>query len=159
MADKDTKNVAEGRKQAQAETAKAVEANTGIKAPTAAQLQAAQKEGVAEAIKENAKEVYSQAADGNLPGDPPNYRDLSSDETTHLAPNLELGVEAFEELVKDKERLSEDSAAALLKLERAGQNRAPYVKALMARLKVKSPYEITSAGPGYLNEVSPISVV
>jgi len=133
----DNNKAAETRKQAQQETAKAVEANSGIKAPTATAMQSAQ-------------------ADGGLPGEPVDYRP-NSDETTHLAPHLELGAEAFAELVADKERLSDDAANALLRLERAGQNRTPYVDALMKRLGIKSPYEVTSAGPAYTINVTPVA--
>jgi hypothetical protein len=39
-----------------------------------------------------------------------------------------------------------------LGLERSGQNRTEHVKVLCERLGVKSPYEVTQAGPAWTND-------
>lgn len=155
--DKDSKNVAANRKTSQVESAKAVEENTGLKAPTGSQLQAAQADGVKEAVKENAKETYKQVVD-TLPGEPVDYRFSGNDETTHLEPHLDLGVEEFTKLVSD-EAFSEVAVAGILKLERAGKNRTDYVQVMCKRLKVKSPYEVTNSGPAYTNDVSTVTTI
>lgn len=153
------RNVQQAREQAQEQTAKSVEANSGLKAPTGSQVKSAQQEGVTEAIKENAKDTYNYLTDGALPGAEPGRQFFGSSDIMQFEPLLSLGVEDFEARVaEDAETpVPEEKVAGLLGLERAGQNRTPYVQAMMRRLKVSSPYEVTSAGPGYTNDVQPIT--
>ena len=148
-------NVAASRKQAQEQTAEAVEANSGLKAPTGAKLGDAQAEGVTEAIKENAKDTYNYLTDGQQLGAEPARQFFGKSDIMQFEPFLALGVEAFEAAVADRadDPIPEEKVAGLLELERSGQNRTPYVKAMCRRLKVKSPYEVTAAGPGYTNPV------
>lgn len=81
--------------------------------------------------------------------------------TTPLEPLLNLGLDAFKDTVSEDadKPIDEDSIRGLLALERNGRNRTDYVRALMKRLDVKSPYEVTHGGPGYTNDVSNVTVV
>jgi hypothetical protein len=126
---------------------------------SASEIDAARKDGAIEAEKDAAKNSYRYATDGNLAGDPddaprqfPGMHDVQQ-----YAPMLSLGINEFEDAVGDKGGVPEEKVAGLLEMERSGQNRTPYVQALCKRLKVKSPYEVTGAGPGYTNDVHPIT--
>lgn len=134
---------------------KAMEANApkGI-ALTDAEAAAARKEGAKEAEKETGEAMYRMLTDGQSPGMPGVNPYPNMEQVQRQSFYLEMGVEEFEKHVADT-ALAEDTVAGLLALERAGQNRTPYVKALCKRLKVKSPYEVTSAGPDYTNDVTP----
>jgi hypothetical protein len=160
MEDKKTKSaVAQSRKQSAKATAKAVEDNSALQAPSAAQVASAQAEGVKEAIKEDAKDVYESLTDGNLPGEPPARQFTGMDDIMRFEPLLDLGVDEFQRRIGDDTDggIAEEKVAGLLSLERAGRNRTPYVKAMVDRLGVDSPYEVTNAGPGYTNDVHPIT--
>lgn len=50
--------------------------------------------------------------------------------------------------------LTEGQIAGLLETERSGKNRTDIVKVLCDRLGIKSPYEVTSAGPAWTNPVN-----
>lgn len=143
------------------QTAKSVEANSALKAPTPSQVAAAQAEGVKEAVKESAKDTYKALTDGNLPGEPPVRQFTGMDDIMRFEPLLDLGVNEFENRIAEEpkggEPLPEEKVAGLLSLERAGRNRTPYVKAMCERLDIKSPYEVTNAGPGYTNDVHPVT--
>lgn len=151
-------NVKEQAKTA-AETAKKGAENTGLAAPSTAEVQKARTEGVTEAIKENAKDAYQYLTDGQQPGETSGPKWLGSDDIQQFAGILGYGVDAFKEAIDAKATvpLAEEKVAGLLKLERAGQNRTEYVQALMKRLGVKSPYEVTNAGPDYTNDVTPVT--
>lgn len=147
--------VDETRKAAAAQTAKSVEANSGLKTPSGGAMDKAQQEGVTEAVKESAKDAYKALTDGNLPGDPPARQFTGMDDIMRFEPLLDLDPDAFADRIgKD---LPEEKVAGLLSLERAGRNRTPYVKAMCKRLGVKSPYEVTNAGPGYTTDVHPVT--
>jgi hypothetical protein len=151
------RNLEATRKQAAEQSADAVEANSGLSAPSGAALDKAQQEGVAEAVKESAKDTYKALTDGNLPGEPTANRFTGMDDIMQYAPLLELDVEAFQQRVEAGGPVPHEKVAGLLSLERAGKNRTPYVKALCTRLGVDSPREVTNAGPGYTNDVHPIT--
>jgi len=146
-------------------TDKKLETPEGIPDMSAAEVKAAQKEGVAENIKEHTKRQL--AADTGTEGDieesakRDQLRVPADLNTTFIAPFLNLGLDAFEERVaeKNKEPLDENVIKGLLALERNGKNRTDYVKALMKRLGVKSPFEVANGGPGYTNDVSNVTVV
>ena len=162
MADSKTQRaLQQSRDQAAKQTKEAVEANSALRVPSASQRTAAQAEGVKEAIKESAKDTYKALTDGALPGEVPARQFTGMDDIMQYEPLLGLGVEEFEDRVSEKPKaapaIPEEKAAGLLSLERAGQNRTPYVKALMRRLKIDHPGEVTGAGPGYTNDVRPIS--
>lgn len=153
--------VTQGRKQAAKTAAEGVEANSGLKVP--ANSSSAQAEGVKEAIKEDAKATYESLTDGNLPGVEPARQFNGMDDIMRFEGLLDLGVAEFEDRISETPEapvgapLPEEKVAGLLSLERAGRNRTPYVKALCDRLGVKSPYEVTPAGPGYTNDIHPIT--
>ena len=151
--------VASTRKAAAEDTAKRVEANSGLETPSAAEIAKAQKEGVKEQVKESAKDTYRALTDGNLPGDPPARQWIGMDDIMGFEPLLDLGVKEFEaRIAEDSDNpVPEEKVAGLLSLERAGRNRTPYVQAMCKRLGVKSPYEVTNAGPGYTNDVHPVT--
>lgn len=122
-------------------------------------LAKARAEGAKEDVKEIAKDVHRALTDGNLPGEPPARQWLGSDEIQPWAHNLELGVDAFEEVVSvsnKEDPIPDEKVYGLLGLERNGQNRTPYVKAMMKRLKLKAD-ELPGGGPSYTNDLTSIS--
>ncbi len=133
----------------------------GIGKVSQSDLDKAKKEGVLEAAKEDAKASFRYATDGQLPGESGAQKWAGMHDIMMFAPVLDLSIEAFTDRLKDgaDEPIPEDKAAGLLELERSGQNRTDYVKALCKRLSVDSPYEVTAAGPGYTNDVSATTVV
>jgi hypothetical protein len=159
MTDKTQKAVEQGRDQAAKQTKASVEANSGLKVPGGGAVASAQAEGVKEAIKEKAKDTYNALTDGNLPGEVATRQFTGMDDIMRFEPLLDLGVEEFTARVAENSDapVPEEKVAGLLSLERAGRNRTPYVQAMCKRLKVKSPTEVTNAGPGYTNDVHPIT--
>lgn len=154
------KNTAKQQARSAAETAKQGAENTGLAAPSTSEVQKARNEGVVEAIKEQAKDVYVYATDGQLPGEQPQRQYLGSDQHTNLIDGmLGLGAEDLAKALDPKADapLSEDQVANLLKLERAGPNRTDQVKVLCKRLGVKSPLEVTDAGPAYTNDTTNVT--
>jgi hypothetical protein len=155
-----TKDTAKQQARTAAETAKTGAENAGLASLSVSEVEKARNEGVSEAIKENAKDAYNYATEGQLPGDPPKQNYTFSDAHTNMIDGL-LGL-AGDELAKaiapDADSpLSDDQVANLLKLERAGPNRTEQVQVLCKRLGVKSPYEVTNAGPGYTNDVTNVT--
>ena len=135
----------------------------GIKV-TDAEMAAAKKEGALDALKEGAARAV--AVDTGTTADPddakPDMRVAADYPTTFIAPLLDLPVdELVRRMTNDKvlNPIDLEAAKALLALERAGQNRTPYVKALCSRIGVESPYEVTSAGPAFTNDVSNVSAL
>ncbi len=138
-------------------TAKHVAGSPAIPELTDADKAAARKEGATEALKESAKESYQYLTDGNLPGDGEgsHLRWPTKSDIMQFAYIIDLPIDEFEERVSGKTMpLAEDKVAGLLELEKSGQNRTPYVEALVKRLGVKSVREVTAAGPNYTNDVS-----
>lgn len=144
-------------KQAAKDTAERVSANSSLPTATATEMAAAQKEGIKEAVKEAAKDTYQYLTDGNLPGDPPARKFTGSDEIMQYAGLVDLGIDQFTDAVSKGGSVPEEKVAGLLALERAGKNRTAYVKVMCTRLGVKSPYEVTSAGPDHTNDVTPVT--
>lgn len=139
-------------KTAEQEAAEAV----GIGSVSQKELDSARKEGALEAAKEQGKAAFQYATDGNLLGEGGGPKYPGMHEVMQFAPILDLGLEAFQDRIKEgsDNPVPEEKVAGLLELERSGQNRTDYVKALCKRLGVDSPYEVTTAGPGYTNDVS-----
>lgn len=80
--------------------------------------------------------------------------------STVIAPLLDLSLDALvERLSNDKVQghIDFETAKGLLDLERSGKNRTPYVEALMKRLGIKDPRDVTHAGPSYTVDVSNVS--
>lgn len=154
------KNTAKQQAKSAAETAKVGAENSGLAAPSTAQVEKARNEGVTDAIKDQAKDAYKYATDGQLPGEQPARQFTDSDSHTNMIDGmLALGPDELEKAVDEKADapLSEGQVANLLKLERAGPNRTAQVQILCKRLKVKTPFEVTSAGPAYTNDVSNVT--
>jgi len=74
---------------------------------------------------------------------------------------VDLGLDEFREAVKEgaEPNIPESKIAGLMELERSGKNRTEYVKALCDRLGVKSPLEVTNAGPGHTNDVTAVNKI
>jgi hypothetical protein len=153
------RNLKAAREQSLKQTAEGVEANSGLTAPSAAQTAKAQAEGIAEAQKESAKDTYKALTDGAVPGAPPARQFTGMDEIMQYAGVIDLDLDAFRNAVGKGGSLPEEKVAGLLELERSGKNRTEYVKALMARLGVDHPNEVTAAGPGYTNDVSSLNTL
>lgn len=154
-------NIEASRKAAKEQEAQAVEQNSGIAMPSASEIAKAQKEGVTERIKEHAGDTYDALTDGFLPGAPPARQWHGKDDIMQWEPLLSLGIDEFKARIADEDdglpTVPEEKVAGLLELERSGQNRTDYVKAMCDRLEVDSPYEVTKAGPGYTNDVTPVT--
>jgi hypothetical protein len=153
-------NVAASRKQAAEQTADAVEANSGIKAPSLAEVTKAQQAGVAEAIRESAKDTYRALTDGNLPGEVAARQWHGSDDIMQFEPLLDLAPEEFTaRIAEDADApIPEEKVYGLLGLERAGRNRTLYVQPMMKRLDLK-PDELPNGGPPYTNDQRPITAL
>jgi hypothetical protein len=120
----------------------------------------ARKEGAIEDVKEAAKDTHRQLTDGQNPGEAPTQQWHGSDEIQAYAHNLELGVESFEDAISEKDQekgaIPDEKVYGLLALERNGQNRTPYVKAMMKRLKLKKE-DLPGGGPDYTNDVTAVT--
>lgn len=139
--------------------------NAGLPSVSKSEIEKAKKEGVLEAAKEAAKDAY-RYADGTLPGDPEQAprQFTGMHDIMQFEPLLSLGIDAFTDKIAENPKpgeppVPEEKVAGLLELERSGKNRTEFVKAMMKRLKVKSPYEVTKAGPGYTNDTTPVSAL
>lgn len=148
-----------------AATKNSAEANLKDNAPDGmmlsdSELAAARKEGAKEDVQENAKEVHHALTDGNLPGEPPRRMYHGHDEIQAYAFHLDAPVAEFEKRVSTKadkaDAIPDEKVYGLLALERNGQNRTPYVKAMMKRLDLKAD-ELPGGGPSYTNDVSNIT--
>ena len=143
-------------KSAEQEAAEAI----GIGKVSQSELDKARKEGALEAAKEQGKDAFRYATDGNLPGGDgggPKY--AGSSDIMQYADILDLGLDSFKKRIEEgsDSPVPEEKVAGLLELERSGKNRTDYVKALCKRLGVDSPYEVTTAGPGYTNDTAPVT--
>lgn len=159
---KSKSNTAKQQARAAAETAKEGAERSGLAAPSTGAVEKARNEGVTEAIREDAKEAYRYSVDGQLPGDPPAPRPINTGAHSNFLEGMRgLGPDELEAAVDEKADapLSEEQVANLLEMERSGQNRTPHVQILCKRLKIKSPYEVTAAGPAYTNDVSSITEI
>lgn len=119
----------------------------------------ARTEGAKEDVKEIAKDVHRSLTDGNLPGEPPARQWHGHDEIQMYAHNLDLGVDEFEKTVavsNKEDPIPDEKVYGLLGLERNGQNRTPYVRAMMKRLKLKAE-DLPGGGPSYTNDLTAIT--
>jgi hypothetical protein len=125
---------------------------------TDAELKTARKEGAKEDAKEAAKDTHRFLTDGQNIGEAVGRQWTGHDDIMQYAPALDLAVPAFEERIADKSDagLPEEKVYGLLALERNGQNRTPYVKAMMKRLKLKAD-ELPGGGPAYTNDLTSIT--
>jgi len=125
---------------------------------TAKEQAAAEKEAAKEVAKESAKAAIALDTGTTSDAEPSANRWLGSDEIMLDAHILDLGVEAFEDAVAEKadRPIAEQKVYGLLALERNGQNRTPYVKAMMKRLDLTKD-QLPGGGPDYTNDVTPTS--
>lgn len=121
-----------------------------------------------EAEKEGLKAAYAQSAQTTFATqsatESPDYegdRWPDRHEIMRWAHIVDLGLEAFKAAVAEdaEPAIPESKVAGLLELERSGKNRTEYVQALCDRLGVKSPLEVTSAGPSHTNDVTQVSAL
>lgn len=163
MTDKSKSSLAKDQAKQAAETAKVGAENAGLASPSVSAVEKARNEGVTEAIKENAKDAYNYATDGQLPGEPPARQWHGHDEIMQYEHMLGLGVDEFTAAIskdgpKNGAPIPEEKVYGLLALERNGQNRTDYVRAMMTRLGLKSN-ELPGGGPGYTNDTTNISAL
>jgi len=125
-----------------------------------AERKAAEKEGVKEAYAESAKSNFAARSATESP-DVQTDRWPDRHEIMPWSHLVDLGLDAFKDAIKpDADPLvPEGKVAGLMELERSGKNRTEYVKALCDRLGVSSPLEVTSAGPGFTNDVSQLNQI
>lgn len=141
----------------------ALEANSPLVGGiSASERAAAQKEGIREAVKENAKSTYKYVTDGaNLSDAEPARQWPGSDDIMRFEGLLDLAPDAFEDAIsKDPKEpaipIPEEKVYGLLGLERNGRNRTLYVKPMMKRLGIKAD-ELPPGGLPYTNDAHPIT--
>ncbi|MGI4847263.1 MAG: hypothetical protein ACRYGK_03875 [Janthinobacterium lividum] len=119
----------------------------------------AEKEGVKEAYKQSAQTNFATRSATETTGGGDRWPDRS--EIMQFAGMIDLGLEEFEKAIAAdaKPAIPEGKVAGLLGLERSGKNRTQYVKAMMKRLGVTSVYDVTTAGPAFTNDVTPITAL
>lgn len=131
----------------------------GVKV-SAGEIAKARKDGAIEAEKQAGKDSYAYATDGNLPGDPDDAprQFIGYDDIQQYAGLLGQGPEQFETTIAEDAPvpIPEEKVYGLLALERNGQNRTPYVQAMMKRLNLKAN-ELPGGGPAYTNDVRPVT--
>ena len=137
---------------AEQEAAEAV----GLPRVSKSDIEKAKREGVLEAAKESAKDAYKFATDGNLMGEVEGNQYPGYDDVNLLAPMLAEPIDAFKEAIAEDGPVPEEKVYGLLALERNGQNRTDYVKAMMSRLGLKAD-ELPGGGPDYTNDTTPIT--
>lgn len=127
---------------------------------TEAEKTDAEKEGVKAALAQSAQTNFATQSATEAP-DYEGDRWPDRHEIMRYAHIVDLGLEEFKKAIADDADVTipEGKVAGLLELERSGKNRTEYVNALCARLGVKSPLEVTSAGPGHTNDVTAVSTV
>jgi hypothetical protein len=132
-----------------------------------AERKAAEKDGLKQAVTDAAVREAAQSPDGASlhrgggpePTGKARYPGMS--ETVAIRHLVDLPIEGLAEAIDEKvERpLTETQIAGLLEVERSGKNRTDYVKLLMKRLKVESPYDVTDAGPPFTNDTTSTSEI
>lgn len=137
----------------------------GVEA-TKAEIAEAKKEGALDAVKEGAKRAVAvdtgTTADPDDAGKAEEMRVAPDFNSTPVAPLLDLPLDALvKRMTNDKmpDPIDFETVKGLLALERSGRNRTDYVKAFCGRLGVKSPYEVTNAGPGYTNDTTNVTEI
>lgn len=122
-----------------------------------AEVVKAKKEGALEAVKESAKQQF-KSTDGIAVMDDPEPGIVPTYNVFHLQDMVDLDTDVLTKALDGKQdgypALSDGQIAGLLEVERSGENRTEVVEVLCKRLGIKSPYEVTSAGPAYTNDVS-----
>lgn len=142
------------------------EENKAFPEPKPAEIKAARADGVKDAIRESTKDAYISGANEGYGDDSAvTQRFTGVREVGHLQDLVDLPEDDLGDLLDGKGdhprsgRLTDAQVAGLLEVERSGKNRTGHVKVLMKRLGVKSPYEVTSAGPAYTNDTTNITAL
>lgn len=140
-----------------------VELAAGVEA-SRKEVEDAKHEGALDAVREGGRGAVM--ADTGTTGDledmaeAQHLRVRADLHSTTIAPLLNLPLDTLvKRLSNDKvpDPIDFETAKGLLHLERSGQNRTEYVKALMNRIGVDDPRDVTPAGPSYTNDVTNIS--
>lgn len=127
---------------------------------SASEVAAARKEGAEQAERDAGRDAYKYATDGNLANNEPPRRQFTGyDEIQQYAGLLGLGVEGFTAAIAEDAPvpIPEEKVYGLLALERNGQNRTDYVKAAIARLGLTKDDPLPGGGPGYTNDIHPVT--
>lgn len=129
--------------------------------PTEAEIAAAKKEGALDAVREG---QTTQDIDSIKGEEPQGDRYIGQHEIMQWAHYVDFDLDALKAALDPKadNAIPDNKVAGLLGLERGGKNRTAFVKVYMDRLrignpKLKSPYDVTSAGPPYTNDVSNVT--
>lgn len=128
--------------------------------PSEAEVKQAQKEGVLDKVREAQTTQTINPLEGDEP-EPARFAQVNLDGTNQIEHLTDLGLDGLKEAIDPKkdDPLSEETVAKLLILERNGQNRTDFVKAMMDRLKIKDIRKDLpqAGGPDYTNDVSAVS--
>lgn len=122
---------------------------------TKSDVEKAKKEGALQAVRESAATRFRQS-DGIAQTDPEPGPSATYD-VFHLQHLVDMDPDALKAELDGKgtgPALSDGQIGGLLEVERSGKNRTDIVEVLCKRLGVKSPYEVTDAGPAFTNDVS-----
>jgi hypothetical protein len=140
--------------------------NEAFPEPKPAEIKEAKAEGVKDAIRESTKDAYiSGANEGYGDNDTATQRFTGVREVGHLQDLVDLPEDDLADLLHGKGdharsgTLTEAQIAGLLEVERSGKNRTGHVRLFCKRLGIKSPYEVTSAGPAYTNDTTNITAL
>lgn len=140
--------------------------NAAFPEPKPAEIKTLRAEGVKDAIKESVKDAYIAGANEGYGDDAAvTQRFTGIREVGHLQDLVDLPEDALDDLLDGKGdhvfagRLTEAQVAGLLEVERSGKNRTNIVQLLCKHLKIKSPYEVTTAGPAHTNDTTNITPV
>lgn len=117
-------------------------------------VEAAKKEGALDAVREGAKQRF-KSSDGIAQNDPEPGPQATYD-VFHLQHMVDMDPDALKAALDGKATpaLTEGQIGGLIEVERSGKNRTDIVKVLCDRLGIKSPYEVTDAGPAWTEDVS-----
>ena len=133
--------------------------STAFPEPSQEAIHDARAEAVVDAIKESTKDAYKRGANEGYGDEPTNGPKFSgSKDVFNLQDLVDLHPDQLADRLKGDalNPLTEAQVAGLIEIERSGKNRDDVVKALCARLGIKSPYEVTNAGPAFTNVVNRI---
>lgn len=122
-----------------------------------AEVVKAKKEGALDAVRESAAARF-KATDGVAVTEETDPTPQATYDVFHLQHLVDLDPAALKKTLDGKGDpaipLTDGQIAGLLEVERSGKNRTDVVQVFCDRLGIKSPYEVTDAGPNYTNDVN-----
>lgn len=126
---------------------------------TEAEKLEAEKQGVKNALTRSAETNFATKSETETTTVGDRWPDRH--EIMRWAHVVDLELDAFKEAIAEDNpnTIPEGKVAGLMELERSGKNRTEYVAAMCERLGVKSPLEVTSAGPGHTNDVTAVNKI